>query len=260
MARFDGRIAIVTGAASGIGREIARSFAAEGAVPVIADLNIDAATATAEEIRGKGGDAFAVAMDVTDEDAVNAGVEAVVGKYGRIDILVANAGIQIVSPLVDFPYADWKKLLAIHLDGSFLTTKACLRHMYAANYGRVIYTGSVHSKEASKLKAPYVTAKHGIIGLAKVLAKEGAEHNVTANVVCPGFVRTPLVEKQIPEQAERFGISEEDVVKKIMLKDTVDGEFTTLDDVADAVLFFAAAKTNAYTGQSLVVSHGWFMQ
>ena len=260
MARFDGRIAIVTGAASGIGREIARSFAAEGAVPVIADLNIDAATATAEEIRGKGGDAFAVAMDVTDEDAVNAGVEAVVGKYGRIDILVANAGIQIVSPLVDFPYADWKKLLAIHLDGSFLTTKACLKHMYAANYGRVIYTGSVHSKEASKLKAPYVTAKHGIIGLAKVLAKEGAEHNVTANVVCPGFVRTPLVERQIPQQAAQFGISEEDVIKKIMLKDTVDGEFTTLEDVADAVLFFAAAKTNAYTGQSLVVSHGWFMQ
>ncbi len=260
MARFDGRIAIVTGAASGIGKEIARSFAAEGAVAVIADLNIDAATATAGEIEAAGGQAFAVAMNVTDEEQVNAGVAAVVAKYGKIDILVANAGIQIVSPLVDFPYADWKKLLAIHLDGSFLTTKACLKHMYAANYGRVIYTGSVHSKEASKLKAPYVAAKHGIIGLAKVLAKEGAEHNVTANVVCPGFVRTPLVEKQIPEQAAQFGISEEEVIKKIMLKDTVDGEFTTLDDVADAVLFFAAAKTNAYTGQSLVVSHGWFMQ
>lgn len=260
MARFDGRIAIVTGAASGIGKAMALRFAAEGAVPVIADLNLDAAKATADEIRAAHGDAHAVAMNVTDEEQVNAGVEEAAAKYGKIDILVANAGIQIVSPLVDFPYADWKKLLSIHLDGSFLTTKACLKHMYAANYGRVIYTGSVHSKEASKLKAPYVTAKHGIIGLAKVLAKEGAEHNVTANVVCPGFVRTPLVEKQIPEQAAQFGISEEDVVKKIMLKDTVDGEFTTLDDVADAVLFFAAAKTNAYTGQSLVVSHGWFMQ
>lgn len=260
MARFDGRVAIVTGAASGIGKEIAVRFAAEGGIPVIADLNLDAANATMEGIKAKGGDAFAVAMDVTDEDAVNKGIEAVATKYGRIDVLVSNAGIQIVAPLVDFAFADWRKLLAIHLDGAFLTTKACLKHMYAANYGRVVYMGSVHSKEASKLKAPYVAAKHGLIGLAKVLAKEGAEHNVTANVVCPGFVRTPLVDKQIPEQAKAFGISEEQVIKTIMLKDTVDGEFTTTDDVADAVLYFAAAKSNAMTGQSLVVSHGWFMQ
>ncbi len=260
MARFDGRIALVTGAASGIGKEMALRFAAEGATPVIADLNLEAAEATAAEIRARGGDAFAVAMNVTDESQVEKGVDDTVAKYGKIDILVSNAGIQIVHPLVDFPYADWKKLLAIHLDGAFLTTKACLKHMYAANYGRVIYTGSVHSKEASKLKAPYVTAKHGLIGLAKVLAKEGAEHNVTANVVCPGFVRTPLVDKQIPEQAKQFGITEEQVIKTIMLKETVDGEFTTTDDVADAVLFFAAATTNAFTGQSLVVSHGWFMQ
>jgi 3-hydroxybutyrate dehydrogenase len=253
-------VAIVTGAASGIGKEIAVRFAAEGGIPVIADLNLDAANATMEGIKAKGGDAFAVAMDVTDEDAVNKGIEAVATKYGRIDVLVSNAGIQIVAPLVDFAFADWRKLLAIHLDGAFLTTKACLKHMYAANYGRVVYMGSVHSKEASKLKAPYVAAKHGLIGLAKVLAKEGAEHNVTANVVCPGFVRTPLVDKQIPEQAKAFGISEEQVIKTIMLKDTVDGEFTTTDDVADAVLYFAAAKSNAMTGQSLVVSHGWFMQ
>ena len=260
MSRFDGRIAIVTGAASGIGREIAFRLAAEGGIPVIADLDLDAAAATAAAIKTKGGDAFAVAMDVTDEAAVDKGVADVVQKFGKIDILVSNAGIQIVRPLVDFPYADWKKLLSIHLDGAFLTTRACLKHMYASNYGRVVYVGSVHSKEASKLKAPYVTAKHGLIGLAKVLAKEGAEHNVTANVVCPGFVRTPLVDKQIPEQAAEFGISEEAVIKTIMLKDTVDGEFTTTDDVADAVLYFAAAKSNALTGQSLVVSHGWYMQ
>jgi 3-hydroxybutyrate dehydrogenase len=173
---------------------------------------------------------------------------------------VSNAGVQIVRPLVDFPFADWKTLLSIHLDGAFLTTRACLRHMYAARYGRVVYMGSVHSKEASKLKAPYVTAKHGLIGLAKVLAKEGAEYNVTANVVCPGFVRTPLVEKQIPEQAQELGLTEEQVVKTVMLKDTVDGEFTTTDEVADAVLHFAGARSGALTGQSLVVSHGWFMQ
>jgi 3-hydroxybutyrate dehydrogenase len=260
MARFDGRVALVTGAASGIGKVIATRLAAEGAIPVIADLDLDAATTAAEEIKAAGGDALPVAMDVTSEEQVEAGVARAVERHGRLDILVSNAGIQIVRPLVDFPYADWKKLLAIHLDGAFLTTRACLKHMYAANYGRVIYTGSVHSKEASKLKGPYVTAKHGLIGLAKVLAKEGAEHNVTANVVCPGFVRTPLVDRQIPEQAEEFGISEEEVVKTIMLKHTVDGEFTSTDDVADAVLFFAGASSNAYTGQSLVVSHGWFMQ
>ena len=260
MSRFDGKVAIITGAASGIGKEIALRFAAEGGIPVIADLNLEAATATATEIKAKGANAFAVAMNVTDEAQVEKGVADVIAKFGKIDILVSNAGIQIVKPLVDFPFADWKKLLSIHLDGAFLTTRACLKHMYKANYGRVVYMGSVHSKEASKLKAPYVTAKHGLIGLAKVLAKEGAEHNVTANVVCPGFVRTPLVDKQIPEQAKKLGISEDQVVKTVMLKDTVDGEFTTTDDVADAVLFFAAAKNNAMTGQSMVVSHGWFMQ
>lgn len=260
MSRFDGKIGIITGAASGIGKEIALRFAAEGGTPVIADLNLQAAQATAEEIRKTGADAFAVAMNVTDEAQVEQGIAEVIARYGKIDVLVSNAGIQIVKPLVDFPYEEWKKLLAIHLDGAFLTTRACLKHMYAANYGRVVYMGSVHSKEASKLKAPYVTAKHGLIGLAKVLAKEGAEHNVTANVVCPGFVRTPLVDKQIPEQAQEFGITEEQVVKTIMLKDTVDGEFTTTADVAEAVLFFAGASSNALTGQSLVVSHGWFMQ
>jgi 3-hydroxybutyrate dehydrogenase len=187
-------------------------------------------------------------------------VAGVMAKYGRIDVLVSNAGIQIVKPVVDFSFADWKKLLSIHLDGAFLTTKACLKHMYAAKSGSVVYMGSVHSKEASKLKAPYVTAKHGLIGLAKVVAKEGAEFNVRANVVCPGFVRTPLVDKQIPEQAKELGISEADVIKTVMLKDTVDGEFTTTDDVADCVLFFAGARSNALTGQSMVVSHGWFMQ
>lgn len=260
MARFDKKVAIVTGAASGIGKEIALRFAAEGGTPVIADLNLDAANATAAEIKAKGADAFAVAMNVVDEDAVNKGVEDVMAKYGRIDVLVSNAGIQIVKPVVDFSFADWKKLLAIHLDGAFLTTKACLKHMYAAKSGSVVYMGSVHSKEASKLKAPYVTAKHGLIGLAKVVAKEGAEFNVRANVVCPGFVRTPLVDKQIPEQAKELGISEADVIKNVMLKDTVDGEFTTTDDVADCVLFFAGARSNALTGQSMVVSHGWFMQ
>ncbi len=260
MTRFSDKVAIVTGAASGIGKEIALRFAAEGGIPVIADLNFDAADTTAREIKARGKDAFAIAMDVADEASVEKGVADTMAKYHRIDVLVSNAGIQIVKPIVDFPFADWKRLLAIHLDGAFLTTKACLKHMYKAKSGSIVYMGSVHSKEASVLKAPYVTAKHGLLGLARVVAKEGAQYNVRANVVCPGFVRTPLVDKQIPEQAKELGISEEDVIKHVMLKDTVDGEFTTTADVAAAVLFLAGFETNALTGQSLVVSHGWFME
>ncbi|MBK9521179.1 MAG: 3-hydroxybutyrate dehydrogenase [Rhodocyclaceae bacterium] len=255
------KVAIVTGAASGIGKGIATCFAREGAMLAIADLNHDAANATAREINAAGGKAMSVMMNVCDESSVNAGVAAVVANFGGVDILVSNAGIQIVHPIEDFPFADWKKMLAIHLDGAFLMTKACLPHMYKSGRGgSVIYMGSVHSKEASILKAPYVTAKHGLIGLCKVLAKEGAMHGVRANVICPGFVRTPLVDKQIPEQAKALNITEQEVIKNVMLKQTVDGEFTSVEDVAEATLFCAAFPSNAMTGQSFVVSHGWFMQ
>ena len=258
--KLQGKVAIVTGAASGIGKAIAQRYAVEGATVVIADMNSDAANAAAADIKSAGGDALGVAMDVTSEDAVNAGVAATVAAYGRVDILVSNAGIQIVHPLEEFTYADWKKMIAIHLDGAFLTTKACLPHMYKAGSGSIIFMGSVHSKEASVLKAPYVAAKHALIGLAKVIAKEGATHGVRANVICPGFVRTPLVDKQIPEQAKALNLSEDDVIRKVMLKETVDGQFTTVEDVAEVALLFASFPSNALTGQSLVVSHGWFMQ
>jgi 3-hydroxybutyrate dehydrogenase len=259
--RLKDKVAVITGAASGIGYEIARTFAREGAKVVIADLNGEGAEAAAKAIDRSGKRAFAVAADVTDETQVEAGMTKVVETLGRIDILVSNAGIQIVSPFEDFPFAKWKQLLSIHLDGAFLTTRAALRYMYKQGAGgSIIYMGSVHSKEASILKAPYVTAKHGLIGLAKVVAKEGAKHGVRANVICPGFVRTPLVDKQIPEQARELGLSEQQVIKTIMLRDTVDGEFTTVQDVAETALFFAAFESNALTGQSLVVSHGWFMQ
>ena len=259
--KLQGKTAIITGAASGIGKEIALEFAREGANVAIADLNLAAANATAAEMVASGQKALGVAMDVANEKAVEDGVAAVVKAFGNVDILVSNAGIQIVHPLEEFTYADWKKMIAIHLDGAFLTTRACLPHMYKSGRGgSIIYMGSVHSKEASLLKAPYVAAKHALIGLAKVVAKEGAKHGVRANVVCPGFVRTPLVDKQIPEQAKTLGISEADVIKNVMLKETVDGEFTTVADVAAATVFFAAFPTNALTGQSLIVSHGWFME
>jgi len=254
------KVAIITGAASGIGAGIAKKFVSEGAKVAIADLRLDAADKTAKELSDQGpGTAMGVEMDVTDEQAVNDGVEKVVKEWGGVDVLVSNAGIQIVHKIEDFPFEQWKKLLSIHLDGAFLTTKACVPHMYKKGGGSVIYMGSVHSKEASPLKSAYVTAKHGLLGLARVISKEGAEHGVRANVICPGFVKTPLVEKQIPEQAKDLGISEEEVVSKIMLGGTVDTEFTTIDDVAEVALLFAGFPTNALTGQSLVVSHGWYM-
>ena len=258
--KLDGKVAIVTGAASGIGKAIAQRYAREGAKVVIADLNLDAANGAAAEIKSAGGEARGVAMDVTNEQHVNAGVAATVAAYGGVDILVSNAGIQIVRPLEEFTYDEWKKMMAIHVDGAFLTTKACLPLMYKAGRGSIIYMGSVHSKEASVLKGPYVAAKHALIGLAKTVAKEGAARGVRANVICPGFVRTPLVEKQIPEQSKLLGISEEDVIKKVMLKETVDGQFTTVEDIAEIALLFASFPSTALTGQSLVVSHGWFMQ
>jgi 3-hydroxybutyrate dehydrogenase len=259
--RLQDKVAVVTGAASGIGKEIARTYLREGAKVAIADLNLDAANAAVKELDNSGKLAMGVAMDVANEDQVNKGIDAVAQKFGGIDVLVSNAGIQTVAPVDQFDYQKWKQLMAIHLDGAFLTTRACLKYMYKQGRGgSIIYMGSVHSKEASKLKAPYVAAKHGLEGLAKVVAKEGAEHNVRCNVICPGFVRTPLVDKQIPEQAKALGISENDVIKNVMLKETVDGQFTTVEDVANVALFFAAFETNALTGQSLVVSHGWFMQ
>src|SRR5262245_7183335 len=258
--RLKDKVAIITGAASGIGKDIAIVFAREGAKVAIADLNQKAADETAREIDPGGKRAIGVAMDVTDEKQVDAGTVRVIEAFGGLDVLISNAGIQIVAPLVEFEFAKWKKLLSIHLDGAFLTTRAALRQMYRQKSGSIIYIGSVHSKEASPLKAPYVTSKHGLVGLAKVVAKEGAAHGVRANVICPGFVRTPLVEKQIPEQARELGISEAEVVRTMMLKETVDGEFTTAQDVAEVAVFLAAFPSNALTGQSVVVSHGWFMQ
>jgi len=259
--RMMDRTALITGAASGIGRAIAGRYAREGARVAIADLDGEGAEAAAAAIREAGGQAMAVVMDVTDEAQVEAGVAAAADRFGGVDVLVSNAGTQHIAAVHDLELGAWRKMLAIHLDGAFLTTRACLKRMYAGGRGgAIIYMGSVHSKEASVLKAPYVTAKHGLLGLCRVVAKEGAAHGVRANVICPGFVRTPLVQRQIPEQARDLGISEEDVVKNVMLKNTVDGEFTTIDDIAEVAVLFGAFESNALTGQSLVASHGWFME
>lgn len=255
------KVALVTGAAAGIGKEIARAFAAAGAGVAIADLNADGARETAETMNKLGCSAIGLGLDVTNEHQVVAGVASVVANFGQLDILVSTAGIQTIAALDELPYAEWRRLLSIHLDGAFLSTQAVLRHMYSQGTGgTIIYMGSVYSKYASPLKAPYVTAKHGLIGLAKVVAKEGAAHGVRANVICPGFVRTPSLDKQIPKQARQLGISVEKVLKEAVLRETVDGEFTTVEEIARTALFLASFPTNALTGQSLIVSHGWCMQ
>jgi 3-hydroxybutyrate dehydrogenase len=259
--KLAGKTAVVTGAASGIGKAVAERLAGEGAAVAIADIDAAGARAAAAQIAAHGGRAIAVTMDVTSEESVQSATDEVARQLGGIDILVSNAGVQIVSSIDSYRFSDWKKMLAIHLDGAFLTTRAALGHMYASGRGgTVIYMGSVHSHEASPLKCAYVTAKHGLLGLARVLAKEGAVHNVRSHVICPGFVRTPLVDKQIPEQAKALGISEAEVIQRIMLGATVDGVFTTLEDVAETALFLCAFPSAALTGQSVVVSHGWFMQ
>ncbi|MBR9870308.1 MAG: 3-hydroxybutyrate dehydrogenase [Gammaproteobacteria bacterium] len=260
MKRLQQQTALVTGAGRGIGRAIAEHFAREGARVAVADLTLDSVADTVAAIEQAGGTAMSLAMDVTDEAAVSQGVAAIVEKWGRLDIALANAGIQHIGPVHKLAYAEWSKVMRVHLDGAFLVTRAALQQMYEQNSGTMLYMGSVHSLEASPLKAPYVAAKHGMLGLCRAVAKEGAEFGVRSNIICPGFVRTPLVDKQIPEQAKELGISEQDVISKIMLKNTVDGEFTTVDDVSELAVHLAAFPSNALTGQSMVVSHGWHMQ
>lgn len=256
--QLEGKVAVVTGAASGIGYAVVHRFAKEGAKVVIADLDRQRSEDAAAEIRkATGGDALGIAMDVTNEESVETGIERVLREYGALHILYSNAGVQHIAGVHEVSFSDWKRVMAVHLDGAFLTTRASLRHMYASGQGgSILYMGSIHSKMASVLKAPYVAAKHGIVGLCRAVAKEGAPHGVRANVICPGFVRTPLVEKQIPEQAKILNLSEKDVVEKVMLRETVDGQFTTTDEIAETAVFLAGQKTLALTGQSIVVSHG----
>lgn len=259
--QLDKKVAIVTGAASGIGRAIADAFATQGCTVAVADISQVGAQTVAENIVANGGKAISLAVDVTHEGQVEQAVQETLRVCGGVDILVSNAGIQHIDAIDQLAFEHWKKMLAIHLDGAFLMTRACLKAMYQAKKGgSIIYMGSVHSKEASVLKAPYVTAKHGLLGLCKTVAKEGAPHGVRANVICPGFVRTPLVEQQIPVQAKTLNISEEEVIQKVLLGKTVDGQFTSLADIAELALFFAAFPNNALTGQSLIASHGWFME
>ncbi|MDO4248687.1 MAG: 3-hydroxybutyrate dehydrogenase [Neisseria sp.] len=257
---LQGKTALITGAGGGIGRAIAEQYARAGAYVGVSDINLAAAQQTVEAIQSQGGRAIALKTDVCSESDVQQTTDRLVSATGRLDILISNAGIQIIAPIDQLSFSDWQRMLDIHLNGAFLTTRSALKYMYPQGSGTVIYMGSVHSHEASLYKAPYITAKHGLLGLTRALAKEGAQHGVRAHAICPGFVKTPLVEKQIPEQAQAKGISEEEVIKNIMLGSTVDGEFTTTADIAQLALFLASFPTNVFTGQSFIASHGWGMK
>jgi 3-hydroxybutyrate dehydrogenase len=250
---------LITGAGSGIGKACALRMAKEGYNVVVADINMSTAAEVVKEITDDGNAAIAVFMDVTSETSVAAGFDTMMETYGSCDLVMSNAGIQIVHPFEEYPFEDWRKMMAIHADGAFLVARAAYRRMKASGKGgRIVFTGSVQSFVGSKLKEPYNFAKHGVAGLAKSIAREGAEHGIYTYTICPSFIKTPLVEKQIPEQAQSLGITEEEVVKNIMLRDTVDGEFTTVEDVANTLAFLANDQ-GALTGQSLRLTHGWAM-
>ncbi|ALF59090.1 MULTISPECIES: 3-hydroxybutyrate dehydrogenase [Psychrobacter] len=256
-----GKVALITGAAAGIGRDIAETYAKAGAAIGVADINVAGAQETVDIITKAGGKAIVIDMDVRLEDAVNNGVKQLVDTFGGIDILVSNAGIQLIDPITKMTFENWKNLLATHLDGGFLTTKAAVEYMYKDNKGgTIIYIGSIHAHDASLFKAPYITAKHGLLGLCRAVAKEGAPYNVRSHMISPGFVKTAMVNDQIPLQAKEKGISEEAVVNDILLANTLNKEFTTIEDVSQTALFLAAFPTNVFTGQSINASHGWCMR
>ncbi len=253
------KTALITGAASGIGKACAWKMAQEGYHIVIADIDFTGAQKVENALKEAGYSALAVQMDVADEDQVEAGFDSMLETFGSCDLVMSNAGVQIVHPFEDYPFSDWKTMMAIHGDGAFLVSRAAYRRMKASGKGgRIVFTGSVQSFIGSKLKEPYNFAKHGVAGLAKAIAREGAEYGIYTYTICPSFIKTPLVEKQIPEQAASLGIDEDQVVKNIMLRDTVDGVFTTVEDVANT-LAFLAQDTGALTGQSIRLTHGWVM-
>ncbi|MGB3911328.1 MAG: 3-hydroxybutyrate dehydrogenase [Pseudolysinimonas sp.] len=240
-----GKRALVTGAASGIGEAVARELAARGASVVVADLDGDGAARVADEI---GGEPWTV--DLADLDALVAHpVEA--------DILVNNAGIQTVSPIEDFDPARFRMMIDLMVTAPFLLARAVLPGMYRAGWGRVVNVSSVHGLRASAFKSAYVTAKHGLEGLSKVIALEGAPHGVTSNCVNPGYVRTALVEKQIADQARVHGIPESEVVETVMLTENAIKRLLEPEEVADLVAWFCGPTARMVTGTSYVMDGGW---
>ena len=254
-----GRTAIVTGSTSGIGLGIARALAAQGANVVLNGFGVAAEIekVRAEVARSYGVTAGYSGADMSKPDAIAAMVEETMRSLGPVDILVNNAGIQHVAPLEDFPPAKWDQIIAINLTAAFHTTRAVIAGMKARKWGRIVNIASAHGLVASPFKSAYVAAKHGIVGLTKVTALEGAEHGVTANAICPGYVWTSLVEKQIDDQAKAHGIGREAVVRDVLLAQQPNKRFATVEEIGALTAFLCGADGASITGAALPVDGGW---
>ncbi|HTK08251.1 MAG TPA: 3-hydroxybutyrate dehydrogenase [Ktedonobacteraceae bacterium] len=253
MAGLANKVALVTGAASGIGLAIARDFARQGARVMLTDIDVERGKAAAAELAG----ARFLRADMANRDDLQRIVGETIEIEGQIDILVNNAGIQHVAPITEFPDEKWLQIIDIMLTAPFLLTKAVLPGMYARQWGRIINIGSVHSLRASAFKSAYVSAKHGLLGLTRVTALEGAEHGVTCNIICPSYVRTPLVEKQIADQARIHGIPEDEVVEKIMVTEGAIHRLLEPEEVAEFVSYLCSEAGRSITGSAQTIDCGW---
>jgi 3-hydroxybutyrate dehydrogenase len=266
---FKGQVAIVTGAGGGLGRQHALALAARGAKVMVNDLggardgsggSATAAEAVVAEIRAAGGEALANSASVTDFAAVEAMVAQAVAAWGRVDILVNNAGIQHVAKIEDFPVERWDAVIAINLSSAFHATRLALPAMKAANWGRIINVASVHGLVASAEKAAYVAAKHGIVGLTKVTALETATTGVTCNAICPGWVLTPLVQKQVDARAQALGLSNEEAKRLLLGEKEPSMQFTTPEELGALAVFFCSAAGNNVRGAAWNMDGGWAAQ
>lgn len=253
MNSFAGKVAIVTGAASGIGLAVARGFAQRGIRVTLADIDNERGKAVTAELAGA---RFQVA-DMSKAEDVRTLVSATIAAEGRVDILVNNAGIQHVASIVEFPEEKWRQIIEIMLTAPFLLTRAVLPGMYERGWGRIINVASVHGLRASAFKSAYVAAKHGLIGLTRVTALEGAEHGVTCNAICPSYVRTPLVEKQITAQARMHNIPESEVVEKIMVTEGAIKRLLEPEEVAHLVTYLCSDAASGITGGAQTIDCGW---
>jgi 3-hydroxybutyrate dehydrogenase len=253
MTQLEGKVAIVTGAASGIGLAIARDFAAHGIHVTLSDIDVEGGRAAAASLPH----ARFQAADMTDSQAIQQLVQETLKAQGHIDILVNNAGIQHVAPITEFPEAKWRQIIDLMLTAPFLLTKAVLPGMYERKWGRIINIASVHALRASAFKSAYVSAKHGLLGLTRVTALEAAEYGVTCNAICPSYVRTPLVEKQIADQARIHNIPESEVVEKIMVAEGAIHRLLEPDEVAQLATYLCTDAASAITGSAQVIDCGW---
>ncbi|OAB55054.1 3-hydroxybutyrate dehydrogenase [Leptolyngbya valderiana BDU 20041] len=251
------RRVLITGAGSGIGAGIAEGLAELGHRVIVSDLHLDAAEEVATRLREAGHEAEAVALDVASEDSIRSMIEA---RAEPIDVLVNNAGLQHVSRLEDFPMAKWDQLIQVMLVGVAGLTRAVLPGMREQGFGRIVNIGSIHSLVASPYKSAYVAAKHGLMGLSKVIALETADTDITINTICPTYVKTPLVDKQIADQARNHGISEDEVVKDIMLRPMPKGVFISFEELAGITAFLMSPAARNITGQAITVDGGWTVQ